>query len=215
LFARLALTGIFLDETWRKGLHIRLASECCRKKFIPQLRSSLSECALSLGSQISGHAVCIISVLSNAFAGGVSTSCGYGIGSAVVVGTTFYIITILARSLFDRECSLPNVRLVAFGFALSIAVSVGIDWARAYSHQPPSNDWYNRLSSTDRKQIRNRVRQWMEKRSADRRNALAEAAQLNGYENTEDYIVLNLCGASSEQLSAILEDVRRMYSKAK
>ena len=99
--------------------------------------------------------------------------------------------------------------MAALGLALGVAVSAGIDRAGAYSHRQELTDWYQELSDADRRQIRGKVRHWMEKQSVTQRTLLVEAAQLTGYEFAEDYVVLNYCTPSDKELTAIWADARR------
>ena len=109
----------------------------------------------------------------------------------------------------SRDSLLPSFKMAALGLALGVAVSAGIDRARAYSHRQELTDWYQELSDADRRQIRGKVRHWMEKQSVTQRTLLVEAAQLTGYEFAEDYVVLNYCTPSDKELTAIWADARR------
>jgi hypothetical protein len=162
-----------------------------------------------MGSQLSGHAVCIVTALSSAVAGGVSTARGHDIWSALLVGTTIYAASVVVRFLSSRDRRLPSFKMAALGLAFGIAVSAGIDTARVYSHHQEITNWYQGLSDADRRQVRGKVRHWMETQSASQRTSLVETAQLMGYEFTEDYVVINFCTPSNKELTAIWEDVRR------
>ena len=99
--------------------------------------------------------------------------------------------------------------MATLGLAFGIAVSAGIDRARAYSHHQEVTNWYQGLSDADRRQVRGKVRHWMETQSVSQRTSLEETAQLMGYDFAEDYVVINFCTPSNKELTAIWEDVRR------
>ena len=203
------LTSITGVRRGAEVLSVVSHSECYRALPATPWRNSLTECALGVGSQLSGHAVCILTALSNAVAGGVSTARGHDIWSALLVGTTIYAVSVVVRLLWSRDSLLPSFKMAALGLALGVAVSAGIDRAGAYSHRQELTDWYQELSDADRRQIRGKVRHWMEKQSVTQRILLVEAAQLTGYEFAEDYVVLNYCTPSDKELTAIWADARR------
>ena len=194
------------SETLRKGHFHRVAFQA-----LPAApwRNCLTECAFGVGSQLSGHAVCILTALSSAVAGGVSTARGHDIWSALLVGTTIYAASVVVRFLLSRDRRLPSLKMVTLGLAFGIAVSAGIDRARAYSHHQEVTNWYQGLSDADRRQVRGKVRHWMETQSVSQRTSLEETAQLMGYDFAEDYVVINFCAPSNKELTAIWEDVRR------
>jgi hypothetical protein len=191
------------SEMLRQGHFHRVA---CQPLPATPWRNCLTECAFGVGSQLSGHAVCILTALSSAVAGGVSTARGHDIWSALLVGTTIYAASVAVRFLLSRDRLLPSVKMATLGLAFGIAVSAGIDRARAYSHHQEVTNWYQGLSDADRRQVRGEVRHWMEKQSVSQRTSLEETAQLMGYDFAEDYVVINFCTPSNNDLTAIWKD---------
>jgi hypothetical protein len=163
-----------------------------------------------VGSQLSGHAACILAALANAVAGGVSTARGHDMSmwSALLVGTTIYAMSVGVRFLWSRGSLLPSLKTATLSLALGIVVSAGVDKTRAYNHRQELTAWYQALPEDERQQVREAVRHWMEKRSAGQRTSLEEAAQVMGYEFAEDYVVLNYCTPSNKGLVAIWENAR-------
>jgi hypothetical protein len=163
-----------------------------------------------VGSQVSGHALCILTALSNVIAGGVSAARGHDLWSALLLGTTIYVVSIGVRFLWNRDRPRPSFKMAALGLALGIAVSAGIDRAAAYSHHLQLTDRFQELSETDRRQVRGKVRHWMEKQNVTQRTSLVKTAQLMGYEFAEDYVILNFCSSSNKELNSIWEDASRL-----
>ena len=94
--------------------------------------------------------------------------------------------------------------MATLGLAFGIAVSAGIDRARAYSHHQEVTNWYQGLSDADRRQVRGKVRHWMETQSVSQRRSLEETAQILGYDFAEDYVVINFCTPSNKELTSHL-----------
>jgi hypothetical protein len=171
-------------------------------------RKCLTECAFGVGSQLSGHAVCIVTALSSAAAGGVSTARGHDIWSGLFVGTTIYAASVAVRIFFTRDRHLPGIKAAALALVLGLIVSTTIDGGRVYSHHLELTNWYQQLSDADRRQVRGKVRRWMERQSVSQRASLEETAQVLGYDFAEDYVVINFCTPSNKELAAIWDDTR-------
>ena len=179
--------------------------ECHRVLSAGVWRTSLSECAISAGSQLSAHAVCLVTAFSNVVVGGVSFAIGHDIRSTLLLGTMMYLASIGARWLWSRGGELPNFKMAVVGLALGVVVAAGINSARSNNHRLELTDWYSGLSRAERQNVREEVRQWMDKQSTVQREQLLVLAQLMGYETPEDYIVFNFCSPSNKELMAIWE----------
>jgi hypothetical protein len=185
-------------------------SECHRALPTVSWRNSAIECVFSAGSQLSAHALCILTALSNAVIGGLSISIGHDLWSTISLGAAIYALSIIIRFLWSRDRHLPSFKMTVLGLVLGIAVSAGIDTARTYNHRQELADWYFNLSNADRQQVRRQVHHWMEKQSISQRQSLAETAQLMGYKFAEDYVVLNYCSPSNKELAAIWDKAGRL-----
>jgi hypothetical protein len=174
-------------------------------------RISWKECAFGVGSQLSGHAACLLTGICNAVAGGISTANGHDLWSAFLVGTTIYALSVLVRFLWSGDRLLPSLKMAAFGLAFGVAVSAGFGAVRSFSHHQEMASWFQSLSDADRQQVRGKVRQWMERQSPAQRRQLTEAAQLMGYEYPEDFVVLSYCSTSNRELVAIWAEVQRPF----
>lgn len=180
-------------------------TECHRVLTAGVWRTSLSECAISAGSQLSAHAICLATVFFNLVAGGLSFAVGHDFWSTLLLGTTMYLASIGARWLWNREGRLPNFKIATLGLALGVVVAAGINSVRSSNHRLELTDWYSGLSSAKRQNVRKEVLQWMDKQSTVQRKQLLALAQLMGYETPEDYIVFNYCSRSNKELMAIWE----------
>ena len=180
-------------------------TECHRVLSAGMWRTSLSECAISAGSQLSAHAVCLITAFSNVVVGGVSFAVGHDFWSTLLLGTLMYLASIGARWLWNRDGQLPNFKMAVFGLALGVVVAAGISSARSNNHRLELTNWYSGLSGAQRQNVRKNVRQWMDKQSTIQREQILALSQLMGYETPEDYIVFNYCSPSNKELMAIWE----------
>ena len=181
-------------------------SGCYSSRSEARWRGSWKECAFGVGSQLSGHAACLLTGICSAVAGGVSTASGHDLWSAIVIGTTIYGISVLVRFLLSRDRLLPSFKMAAVSLAFGIAVSAGFARVRSFSHHQQLASWYQSLADADRQHLRGQVRQWMDKQSTPQRLALLEAARAMGYKFPEDFVVLNYCSTSNRELIAIWED---------
>ena len=172
-------------------------------------RGSLRECILGVGSQISGHAVCILVAFANAVGGGITTAIGHEMTLSLLVGTAIYAASVVARHLRRRSCHLPSFKTTVLSLALGLVVSAGVGQTLAYSHRQAVTDWYQPMSDAERRHTRSMVRIWMDKQSASLRTSLVEAAQLMGYEFAEDYVIVSFCTPSNSELMAITEAARK------
>lgn len=178
-------------------------SECHRILPVVAWRTSLAECAVSAGSQLAAHAACLFTALSNVVLGGTAFAIAHDIWSTLILGTLVYLATIGVRWVCSGGSRLPSFKMAIFGLALGIAISVGIDAARLHNHREELSDWYTGLSHSDRQNVRENIRQWMESQTGVQRESLLVMARLTGYENPEDYVVFNYCSPSNKELAAI------------
>jgi hypothetical protein len=189
-------------------------SECYSGLFEPLgKKNHWKECAVGVGSQLSGHAACIFTGVCNAALGGVATLGGHGLWPAILAGTTVYAVTVLVRFLWSGDRSLPSFKMAALGLMFGVTLSAGIDSVRFSSHHRELATWYQNLSYADRQQIRAQVRVWIQKQSSPQRETLAKAAEVMGYKFPEDFVVLNSCSTSNKELAAVLEDAGTFSSR--
>src|SRR5689334_338077 len=81
-------------------------------------RGSLRECVLGVGSQISGHAVCIVITLTNAVPGGITAATGHDMILSLLVGTAIYAAAVVARYLCSHSCHLPSFKTAVLSVGL-------------------------------------------------------------------------------------------------
>lgn len=180
-------------------------TECHRILSANVWRTSLSECAISAGSQLSAHAVCLVTAFSNLVAGGVSFAVGHDFWSTLLLGTMMYLASIGARWLWNGEGRSPNFKIATLGLMLGVVVAAGISSGPSSNHRLELTDWYSGLSGAEQQNVRRDVRQWMDKQSNIQREQILALSQLMGYETPEDYIVFNYCSPSNKELMAIWE----------
>jgi hypothetical protein len=199
----------FESEARRKGAFRRVVSDWHRVPHADPWRGSLRECVLGVGSQISGHAVCIVIALANAVGGSITAATGHDMTLSLLVGTAIYAAAVVARYLCSRSCHLPSFKTVILSLALGLSVSACVGQTLAYGHRQVATDWYQALSDAERRHIRGKVRIWMDKQSVSLHTSLVEAAQLTGYEFAEDYVIVSFCTPLNRELMAITDAARR------
>ncbi|MFT3733171.1 MAG: hypothetical protein QM780_17425 [Hyphomicrobium sp.] len=163
----------------------------------------MTECALSIGSQLSAHALCIATAFSNVVVGGLAIATGHNPWTSFLIGTTIYSASLGIRALFNPHACLPSLKTILLGLALGVAATAGLDRAGLYDHRQELANWYSELSDADRKEVRLKVRRWMDEQSVAQQAALTETAQVMGYAFAEDYVILNYCSPSNKELAAI------------
>lgn len=178
----------------------------CHRVLPATWRSSLIEGTIGLCSQLSVHALCVVGALLNLVIGGVSFAIGHDFWSTLLLGTTMYLASLAVRWLWSKDAHLPSLAMGALGLAIGLVVAFGIDAARSRNHRVELGAWYANLSITKRQTVRVKVHKWLESQSAPQREALSMAAELMGYENAEDYVVLNYCSSANKELIAIWKD---------
>jgi hypothetical protein len=162
-----------------------------------------------VGSQISGHAVCIVIALTNAVGGGITAATGHDMTLSLLVGAAIYAAAVVARYLCSHSCGLPSLKTAILSLMLGLSVSACVGQTLAYGHRQLATDWYQALSDAERRHIRGKVRIWMDKQSASLHTSLVEAAQLMGYEFAEDYVIISFCSPLNRELMAITDAARR------
>jgi hypothetical protein len=182
-------------------------SECPRAVTPVAWRAPAMECALSAGSQLSAHALCLFAAISNVVVGGVSIASGHGVWPTVAFGTSIYLASIAVRWLWRRDDRLPSLPMAAIGLAIGIALSAGLGMARDYNHRNELANWYAGLSGSERQEVRSSARRWFDGQSAAQRESLAIVAQIAGYETPEEYIILNSCSSSNRRTKASWDSV--------
>ena len=180
-------------------------SECHR--ILPSTwRSSLTEGVISLFSQLSAHAVCVVAAFLNLVIGGVSFAIGHDFWSTLLLGTTIYLTSVALRWLWSGDAHLPSFAMGALGLGIGVLIASGIDAAQTQSHRRELGAWYANLSTAERQNVREKVHNWLERQGRLQREALSSAAELIGYERAEDYVVLNYCSPANKELTAIWKD---------
>lgn len=107
-------------------------SECHR--ILPSTwRSSLTEGVISLFSQLSAHAVCVVAAFLNLVIGGVSFAIGHDFWSTLLLGTTIYLTSVALRWLWSGDAHLPSFAMGALGLGIGVLIASGIDAAQTQS----------------------------------------------------------------------------------
>jgi hypothetical protein len=143
----------------------------------------------------------------NAIGGSTSIYHEHGLWSAVLIGSGTYGLLFLARFLCYGDRNLPSLKIAALGLVFGIGISTAIGGTRSLDHRQEMVSWFQNLSDSERQQVRQHARRWIEKQSRSSRSTLEETARLMGYKSLEDFVVLNYC---SNRLDAVRQDASRV-----
>lgn len=189
-------------------LNVRAQSSGCLRPDW-QWKNPCRECAFGAGSQLLGHASCILVGIGNAV-GGASTFHQHGHWSAILIGSGTYGLFVLVRFLCGRDRKLPSLKFAILGLTFGIVVAAGIDNIQSFIHRQEMNSWLQALSDGERQEVRQNARRWLAKQSFTQRSNLWETASLMGYKSLEEFIVLNYCSKSYSRLHAMTRDASRI-----